>query len=170
MKNIVVLLIAAIILNGCKTKENTITKYDTIYTTNDRLVKEIIKDTVFYSEPDTALIRAYIECDSLGVARLKQIETLRGRKVKIKWKIKDNYIQVDCFKPSEEFLFKFKHKLIAILKDKYKASINSEVKHTKKELNWFQKIKLSITNMVLIFSIFVLAFLYYKKRPKKDVD
>ena len=39
--------------------------------------REYIRDTVIHLKPDTSLIRALIECDSVGRARLTEISTLR---------------------------------------------------------------------------------------------
>ena len=39
--------------------------------------REYIRDTIIHLKPDTSLIRALIECDSVGRARLTEISTLR---------------------------------------------------------------------------------------------
>ncbi len=39
--------------------------------------KEIIRDTIIQVQPDSSMIRALIQCDSSGRARLQEIQTLR---------------------------------------------------------------------------------------------
>ena len=41
-------------------------------------IREVIRDTVVVVEPDSSLTRALIECDSMGRARLMEIEQLRS--------------------------------------------------------------------------------------------
>ncbi len=39
--------------------------------------KEIIRDTIIQVQPDSSMIRALIQCDSTGRARLQELQTLR---------------------------------------------------------------------------------------------
>lgn len=55
------------------------------------------KDTVIFSQPDSASITALLRCDSLGNAYLAEITQLKtGRSTRPEIRIRDNYIHLKC--------------------------------------------------------------------------
>lgn len=88
----VMALILLLMLSGCKPCNN-VASSDTITRIE---VKELVRDTTVYIT-DSSGLRAYLECDSLGRLRLKQItDYYAGQFVRPEVVIKDNYVKVDC--------------------------------------------------------------------------
>lgn len=48
-----------------------------------REVQVEARDTVIVTEPDTAALRALVECDSLGNLLIREVETLQGERAKV---------------------------------------------------------------------------------------
>lgn len=49
-----------------------------------------VRDTLIVTKPDTASMRALIECDSLGNLLIREIEALQGEKAKVNTSVKFN--------------------------------------------------------------------------------
>ena len=49
-------------------------------TTDSVVIREILRDTVVTVEADSSLVRALVECDSLGRARLRELRENRPEK------------------------------------------------------------------------------------------
>jgi hypothetical protein len=101
-----ILILILLISTSCKTVApvasiNTITKDSIIY---------VSKDTTVYIT-DSAGFKAFLECDSLGRIRIKQIQDFyAGQFVKPKIIIKDNYVKVDCKVDSAKVYVTWKEK------------------------------------------------------------
>lgn len=48
-----------------------------------REVQVDVRDTVIVTRPDTASLRALVECDSLGNLLVREVETLQGQRAKV---------------------------------------------------------------------------------------
>ncbi len=73
------ILIAGTILTGILLYSCSPRLYPTqrVETEESVVEKEIIRDTIIQVQPDSSMIRALIQCDSTGRARLQEIQTLR---------------------------------------------------------------------------------------------
>ncbi len=90
----VIILLAACLffLCSCRT-QIPIARADTV---TKVLIKERVHDTTIYVT-DSAGFKALLECDSLGMVRVKQIQNFyAGQFVRPKVVVKDNYIKLDC--------------------------------------------------------------------------
>lgn len=93
------------------------------------VVVEQIRDTIVTLERDSSMIRALVECDSVGEAHLKEIvELRRGERVKIpSLSLKSNKLTVVSVVDSVDIYLK--------LKDRYTTKIESEVRVERVEVN-----------------------------------
>ncbi len=67
-------LLTGLFLSSCSPK---LYQTQSTQTSNTVTEKEIIRDTIIQVQPDSSMIRALIQCDSTGRARLQEIQTLR---------------------------------------------------------------------------------------------
>ncbi len=67
-------LLTGLFLSSCSPK---LYQTQSTQTTNTVTEKEIIRDTIIQVQPDSSMIRALIQCDSTGRARLQELQTLR---------------------------------------------------------------------------------------------
>lgn len=74
---IVSLMIIALCVVSCRTYKPQ------VITTNDSIsVKEIVRDSIITIPPDSAWLKAWLECDSSGNVLLQQLEQRNGEKIK----------------------------------------------------------------------------------------
>ena len=83
---------------------------------------QIIKDTLFITRPDSALILALIECDKKGRAHIVEKTTRQGRSITQSLDIKDNVITAAATIDSATIYFQYKE-------DHYKE-FKQETTHT----------------------------------------
>jgi len=79
-----------------KTTEHTISS-DTTRTRHETKVitiTEVQKDTIFTVLPDSSIMQALIECDKQGRATIKELNSIRGRRINQGITIKNNLITV----------------------------------------------------------------------------
>ena len=105
------------------------------------IVREVIRDTVVVVEPDSSLTRALIECDSMGRARLMEIEQLRSSsRINTKLAISDdNHINVTTKVDSIGIYLAYK------VRNKEETTVRTVTDTTvvTKEVNvlrWYQKV------------------------------
>lgn len=89
----VALLLALFCLGSC-TRSIPVASSDTIVRT---VIRDRVKDTTIYLT-DSAALYAWLECDSLGQARIKEVEQYyQGRVVQVpKVIIRNNWLKADC--------------------------------------------------------------------------
>lgn len=104
-------------------------------------MREVIRDTVVVVEPDSSLTRALIECDSMGRARLMEIEQLRSSsRINTKLTISDdNHINVTTKVDSIGIYLAYK------VRNKEETTVRTVTDTTvvTKEVNvlrWYQKV------------------------------
>lgn len=56
---------------------------------------ERIVDTIRLTEPDSAMVTALFECDSLGRVRLREIELYKGREASQEFTFADNSLRIE---------------------------------------------------------------------------
>ena len=160
---IALILTIALSSASCANKRQILTRTvsDTV------IVTKTCRDTVLTIEPDSALVRAVIECDSTGNVLMREIETERGKRIAAELKIKSQsdgtaVIDVEC---KEDSL----RRQIAILEyriSKLKTIQDSLVLYVDKPLTWWQKTKMQLgvySTILLIMIIFILAIMFFKR-------
>jgi len=114
-------------LTGCKQLQPVVTQT----TTNERIVKvtETLRDTTVIIQPDTASVRAFLECDSLNQVVMRELEIVKGRKVTPIVKYVDGVLKIN--NPGTWFQFviiiKDDNRLIGDIGVHFHASDTSQV-------------------------------------------
>jgi hypothetical protein len=86
-----ILLIALLALVSCRSTKPTSSGV------SKSVVSESSKDTVMFTQPDSATLTALLKCDSLGNAYLAEITHLKtGRATSPQIRVKDNFIYLKC--------------------------------------------------------------------------
>ena len=106
-------------------------------TTDSVVIREILRDTVVTVEADSSLVRALVECDSLGRARLRELREYRAgtRLPPPKVSIEDNVLTATASIDSME--------IYLTLKERYRQDLKAEKEVIIKtvevnRLNWWQ--------------------------------
>ena len=100
IKMLLIFSLAALI--SCGTSRNTSheSTHDSISSVvriDSVIIKEVVRDTTFIIEEDSALLRAMIQCDSNGRAYISEIIELRaGRNVRPNITISNGVITAEC--------------------------------------------------------------------------
>lgn len=96
MKKIVVLSFCFFVLTGCKTIKDTSnvsllknTRDSISHTVNESIQTERIEITA-----DSAMIRALLECDANGKVLMRELEIIRGQRIKPEFILKNNHVTV----------------------------------------------------------------------------
>lgn len=89
-------------------------------TTDSVVIREILRDTVVTVEADSSLVRALVECDSLGRARLRELREYRAgtRLPPPKVSIEDNVLTAAASIDSME--------IYLTLKERYRQDLKAE--------------------------------------------
>ena len=96
MKTLTVIILSLLFVVGCSRSVIPV-KSET-----DRRKTERIIDTVTKVVPDSALIRALLECDSLGQVHIRDLYTENGRLVKLNMELRDNLLRLRAQVESQE--------------------------------------------------------------------
>lgn len=156
-----IIILALVLLSSCSPRiiQTVRTEKDSVYVT------EIItlRDTAVLVEQDSSLVRALIECDSLGRARIREIlELQNGKHIKPPGlTLKDNILTATAQVDSFAIFVKYRERY----KQMYRSYILQESEVTIEEVNrlhWWQKSLIwSGVISIVIFSIKI-----YKKVKK----
>lgn len=86
--------------------------------------REIVRDTVVQIEPDSAMVRAWLECDSTNTVILKRLDTAVGERLKPTAKRYTTsggmVLQVDCKENSLKYELQVRDKIIEQMKTETK--------------------------------------------------
>lgn len=145
------LLALPFILAGCGTKKPLIEKHTETVT-----IKETVHDTVFDVQPDSASIKALIECQN-GKPVIKQIQQATpGRKMAPpKLTLKDGVIDCECETQLEQLRAFYKNKIVELNREKQKPLL------IEKELTWWQTTQIWTGRIaLLLLFIWLLTTIY----------
>lgn len=131
---------------------------DTITQTQIETVKEeTYIDVPYFIPADTsAWVKALIECDSLGKARLSNVQKTNGNRSKINLNLKGNTLTAKCEADSLKGVVKALQKQVTI-KDRQIKQIVKPCPENK--LSWWQKTKQDFGGIALILWL-ILVFLF----------
>jgi hypothetical protein len=147
-------------LAGCKSLQPAIKRVTTT-TTDTVLVTETRRDTTLITEPDSAWVRAWFECDSLNQVVMTELQQLPGQKTRTVVKWKDNTIEVAALVDSQAVYFSYKEKHTR------ESSINTTVIEKVKEPPWWKKLGLNIRTWITICIVLGLYTIFKNKLFKK---
>lgn len=156
----ILFIISLVALFGCRTVSVSTSsskeiKYDSVF--NE--IVDTIKTTSVVILPDSALIRAYLECDSMGQVHIRELEVERGRTIIPKVILKDNIllvpIKVDSLRVYNTFKDR-KQRSYAFVKQQ-------QIKSDSKDKTVY---KTSLRTLVFAFIIgFIISILIFKLLP-----
>lgn len=126
------LILLLVFTTGCAVKP--IIKEN--FKTDSIVIREQVRDTVVHIEADSSVVRALVECDSMGKAHIKELLSYKtGKRIQPpKIKIEDNILTSTAKVDSLSIYLK--------LKDRYEREITTEVRTEIIEVNcltWWQK-------------------------------
>lgn len=129
------------------------------------LVDRVITDTIVTIAPDSASIRAYLECDSAGNVLIKELQEVQGKNVSLALQLKNSQkgkpvgtLSVDCKQDSLEKVIELKNETIKELSNN-KHTETIEVKYIPAFVKVFAWIGGGACMLVLI----AIALWVYKK-------
>ena len=93
MRRCILYILIAFSLSACKSVAPCVVgtnTHDSVYVYVEN------KDTLVVVEPDSASMRALLECDSMGNVLLRELEQEQGRNIALSATLKGNVLTVDC--------------------------------------------------------------------------
>lgn len=129
------------------------------------LVERTITDTIVTIAPDSASIKAFLECDSAGNVLIKELEEVQGKNVSLALALKNSQkgnptttIAVNCKQDSLQILVdKYKKELIQASKNLQEKTI--EVKYIPSFVKWLAWIGAAS----ILIAILAIALWVYRK-------
>ena len=121
------------------------------------------RDTVIKVEPDSASIRAVIECDSAGNVLMRELETERGRRINAELRLTNlntNNAELD-FECKEDTLM-LKIALLEKCITRLRERENSEVIYIERPLKWWEKSLMWLA--VISTGLLIILILIFVKR------
>ena len=133
---VVVLTTMALIVFGCRTPQPIVQTE-----VKEVLVERTITDTIVTIAPDSASIKALLECDSAGNVLIRELEEIQGKNVSLALALKNlkgkpATLSVDCKQDSLEKVIALKDETIKELSNN-KQTETIEVKYIPEVVKWF---------------------------------
>lgn len=128
------------------------------------LVERTITDTIVTIAPDSASIKALLECDSAGNVLIKELEEVHGKNVSLALALKNSSkgkpatLSVDCKQDSLEKVIALKDETIKELSNNKQVE-TIEVKYIPEVVKWFAW----IGGAAILYVLLRLALWIYKK-------
>lgn len=108
--------------------------------TKEVLIERVVTDTIVTIAPDSASIKALLECDSAGNVLIKELQEAQGKNVKLQAQLKNTNkgtaIVIDCKQDSLERVIALKDETIKELSNN-KQTETIEVKYIPEVVKWF---------------------------------
>jgi len=131
MKNVLIIL-AIIFLSGCTVFKKSIketTKSDSVRI--EYREKTVYKDSLVETviPADSAYIKMYWECDSLGQLHIREIDQLQSQKAKVKVEVRDDYILSTCICDSSLIyaMYRERYEMVEIVNDVVRDTSTSNI-------------------------------------------
>lgn len=125
------------------------------------VIVETLRDTTVIVEPDSALISALLECDSMGRVRIVQLlEYQAGERMKPpKITVNNNILTSEAIVDSMAIFLQ--------LKNQYKETISTKITTQTKEVNvltWWQRFWIKVGKISTIALIVCVSFHFIRRR------
>ena len=141
LENIIRIIVAALlvallvtILPSCKTPEPIVQTE-----VKEVIVEREVRDTIVTIQPDSASIKALLECDSAGNVLIKELEEVQGKNVSLQAQLKNTNkgtaIVIDCKQDSLERVIALQNEKISELNNN-KQTETIEVKYIPSFVKW----------------------------------
>ncbi len=148
------LVVLVSMLVACKS--TSVVPSTTTETTTTKILREIIRDTVFTTKKDSSFYKAYLECQNGKIFLKKDTKPIIGKGKYLqppKVTIKDNILQVDCNAEAQ--------KLFAQWKDKYVLEQTEKTTRipyqVEKKLSWWQKTQMILGDIFLVLILIAIS-------------
>lgn len=136
--NDILLILACIILawlmTACKTPQPIVQTE-----VKEVIVEREVRDTIVTIQPDSASIKALLECDSAGNVLIKELQEAQGKNVKLQAQLKNTNkgtaIVIDCKQDSLERVIALQNEKISELNNNKQTEI-IEVKYIPSFVKW----------------------------------
>lgn len=158
--NIRVFLISAALtalLIGCRTPQPIVQEV-----VKEVVTERVVKDTIITIAPDSASIKALLECDSVGNVLIRELQEEQGKNVKLQAQLKNTKqgttIVVECNQDSLERVIALQNEQIKELNNN-KQTETIEVKYIPSFVKWLAW----IGGASIVIAILALALWIYKK-------
>lgn len=126
-------------------------------TTDTTLIVETLRDTVIRLEADSSMMRALLECDSLGQVHIKQLLEWRGGD-KLKppeFKIKDNILDIKAITEAYNRVIELKEKHITQLKNSSRQEVKYiEVNRLNSWQNFIQILGYTLGGLLVLIIVY----------------
>ena len=143
---------------GCKTPQPIVTTE-----VKEVLIEREVRDTIVTIAPDSASIKAFLECDSVGNVLIKELEEVQGKNVSLALALKNAKgkpatLSVDCKQDSLEKVIALKDETIKEL------SSNKQVETVEvKYIPAFVQVFAWIGGAAVLYVLLRIALWVYKK-------
>lgn len=157
--NIAAICVAMLVwmLQGCKTPQPIVQTE-----VNEVVVEREIRDTIVTIQPDSASIKALLECDSAGNVLIKELQEAQGKNVKLQLSLEqasgNGVVMVDCKQDSLERVIALQNEKIQELSNNKQVE-TVEVKYIPDVVKWFAWIGAAF----LVICLLKIALWVYKK-------
>ncbi len=156
---IVIVVAIAICLFGCKTPQPIVQTE-----VKEVIVEREVRDTIVTIAPDSASIKALLECDSAGNVLIKELEEVQGKNVSLALQLKNSKkgkpatLSIDCKQDSLEKVIALKDETIKELTNNKQVE-TIEVKYIPEVVKWFAWIGAA----AILYVVLRIALWVYKK-------
>lgn len=133
MRKLIILFILLAALAGCSRAGVP------IKSESDHRSSERITDTVTRIVPDSAMISALLECDSLGRVSIRELTTENGRLIRQNLSLRDNLLQVQAKGESQERVREIIRTDTVYVRQEVPVAVTETKTVTINRLHWWQK-------------------------------
>ena len=161
MKKLSLIVLILCFAYSCKTKESAQSDF------REKIVIQKETDTLVFSKPDSASIRALIKCDSAGNAYIAEILTLRlGKSTRPVIKIVNSVLEAECIVDSMEVYLQLKSRHETIVEKKETVV----TVYKEKKLKFLDRLLngiIAALTFIVIFSVIILIFRLWISRHSR---
>lgn len=161
MKRLLVIVILIAGISGCITEERCSRKYPSVAVKDsvfryDSIIEKLVPQYI----TDSTAIMALLECDSLGMIRVKSVEDYyAGRLVQVpEILIRDNYITAKCRIDSGAVMMKLLEKYV----NQVRVVVQQKPPITTNILKGYQVFLIWTGGIMLVVLLSFLAFMFFK--------
>lgn len=140
MKNIIQAAVVALMLSGCKTHKPIVQTE-----VKEVVVEREVRDTIVTIQPDSASIKALLECDSAGNVLIKELQEEQGKNVALEMALKNKQsdkgesagatLEIDCKADSLQMVIDVQNEHIHELNDIISKHVE-EIKYIPDFVKW----------------------------------
>lgn len=144
-------------LQGCKTPQPIVQTE-----VKEVVIEKEVRDTIVTIAPDSASIKALLECDSAGNVLIRELQEAQGKNVKLQLSLQqasgNGVVTIDCKTDSLERVITLQNEKISELSNN-KQTETVEVKYIPEVVKWFAWIG---AFFVVLYLVKIVLWVYRK--------